>query len=207
MQISLRSHLAAGSAALIGASAIALTPVIAQPVALPALPATTAADVALAALDFSTIIGGVGQALGGTVDLATADVGAIVQTVLGYQDDIALFASTVVSGLTQAATSAIGGETSPIPAIVQAVVGLIPDLIANGPAAAFANLQTGITAAFGPAVAVLTGAVNGVVGAVMAAADAQDGFVGACVKFAGHFGIGQLGLQGGGAGLGIGHGV
>jgi hypothetical protein len=163
MQISLRSHLAAGSAALIGASAIALTPVIAQPVALPALPATMAADVSLAALDFSLVLAGAGQALGATVADATDDIGAIVAQVLSYQDDIATFASTVIGGLTQAATGAFSGDASPIPAIINSVVGLVPDLIANGPAVAFANLQAGITAAINAPIAVITGAVNAVI--------------------------------------------
>jgi len=52
MQISLRSHLIAGTAAVVGASAIALTPVVAQHQALPALqvPATSA-EVSLAGFD------------------------------------------------------------------------------------------------------------------------------------------------------------
>ena len=43
--------------------------------------------------------------------------------------------------------------------------------------------------------------------AVQAAADAQNRFVGARIKFACHFGIGQEGLQRGGRGFGVRHGV
>ena len=64
MQISLRSHLIAGTAAVVGASAIALTPVIAQHEALPNIqvPSASSAEVALAGFDspITELLGSIG---------------------------------------------------------------------------------------------------------------------------------------------------
>ena len=51
MQISLRSHLIAGTAAVVGASAIAMTPVMGAQLSLPAINVPTVAKVTLAGLD------------------------------------------------------------------------------------------------------------------------------------------------------------
>ena len=48
MQISLRSHLIAGTAAVVGASAIAMTPVMGAQLSLPAINVPTVAKVTLA---------------------------------------------------------------------------------------------------------------------------------------------------------------
>ncbi|MGY4711383.1 hypothetical protein ACXDF8_17770 [Mycolicibacterium sp. CBM1] len=78
MQISVRSHLIAGTAAVVGASAIAMTPVLQHDLQLPALhmPSTSTIDVALAGFDspvseifrtlgqVNTLIFGSGDALG-----------------------------------------------------------------------------------------------------------------------------------------------
>lgn len=61
MQISLRSHLIAGTAAVVGASAIAMTPVMGAQLSLPSISTPTMAKVALAGLDspISELLGSV----------------------------------------------------------------------------------------------------------------------------------------------------
>ena len=61
MQISLRSHLIAGTAAVVGASAIAMTPVMGAQLSLPSINVPTAANVTLAGLDspISELLGSV----------------------------------------------------------------------------------------------------------------------------------------------------
>ena len=61
MQISLRSHLIAGTAAVVGASAIAMTPVMGAQLSLPAINVPTVAKVTLAGLDspISELLGSV----------------------------------------------------------------------------------------------------------------------------------------------------
>ncbi|CAN1513071.1 hypothetical protein MCEMAEM6B_00858 [Mycobacteriaceae bacterium] len=71
MQISLRSHLIAGTAAVVGASAIAMTPVMGAQLSLPAINVPTVAKVTLAGLDspLSELLGSV--ILGGQLLLNT----------------------------------------------------------------------------------------------------------------------------------------
>ena len=64
MQISLRSHLIAGTAAVVGASAIAMTPVMGAQLSVPSINVPAAAQVALAAFDSPL------AALFGTLDVA-----------------------------------------------------------------------------------------------------------------------------------------
>jgi branched-subunit amino acid ABC-type transport system permease component len=61
VQISLRSHLIAGTAAVVGASAIAMTPVMGAQLSLPAINVPTVAKVTLAGLDspISELLGSV----------------------------------------------------------------------------------------------------------------------------------------------------
>ncbi len=80
MQISLRSHLIAGTAAVVGASAIAMTPVMGAQLSLPAINVPTVAKVTLAGLDspISELLGSVilgGQLLFNTSqDVTNADL-------------------------------------------------------------------------------------------------------------------------------------
>lgn len=80
MQISLRSHLIAGTAAVVGASAIAMTPVMGAQLSLPAINVPTVAKVTLAGLDspISELLGSVilgGQLLFNTdQDVTDADL-------------------------------------------------------------------------------------------------------------------------------------
>ena len=80
MQISLRSHLIAGTAAVVGASAIAMTPVMGAQLSLPAINVPTVAKVTLAGLDspISELLGSVilgGQLLFNTSqDVSDADL-------------------------------------------------------------------------------------------------------------------------------------
>ncbi len=71
MQISLRSHLIAGTAAVVGASAIAMTPVMGAQLSLPAINVPTVAKVTLAGLDspISELLGSV--LLGGQLLFST----------------------------------------------------------------------------------------------------------------------------------------
>ncbi len=71
MQISLRSHLIAGTAAVVGASAIAMTPVMGAQLSLPAINVPTVAKVTLAGLDspISELLGSV--ILGGQLLFST----------------------------------------------------------------------------------------------------------------------------------------
>jgi len=80
VQISLRSHLIAGTAAVVGASAIAMTPVMGAQLSLPAINVPTVAKVTLAGLDspISELLGSVilgGQLLFNTSqDVSDADL-------------------------------------------------------------------------------------------------------------------------------------
>ena len=78
MQISLRSHLIAGTAAVVGASAIAMTPVMGAQLSLPAINVPTVAKVTLAGLDspISELLGSVilgGQLLFNTTPTLVVD--------------------------------------------------------------------------------------------------------------------------------------
>ncbi|MCX6489324.1 MAG: hypothetical protein NT156_15390, partial [Mycobacterium sp.] len=77
MQISLRSHLIAGTAAVVGASAIAMTPVMGAQLSLPAINVPTVAKVTLAGLDspISELLGSV--ILGGQLLLNAGPQNAI----------------------------------------------------------------------------------------------------------------------------------
>ena len=80
MQISLRSHLIAGTAAVVGASAIAMTPVVGAQLSLPAINVPTVAKVTLAGFDspISELLGSLilgGQLLFSTdTDVTDADL-------------------------------------------------------------------------------------------------------------------------------------
>jgi hypothetical protein len=161
MQISLRSYLTAGTAAVVGASAIALTPVISQPMSVPSLPAAASANVALAGI--SEVIS---AAVGGTLQSAQTAVGGIITEVAGFQDDIGLFVNTVLGGLGAVASTSIG---SVVPAIVQSVVQLLPNVISQGFGPALGTLQAGLAAAISGPVGALSAAVNIVVGIVSTA--------------------------------------
>jgi len=155
MQISLRSYLTAGTAAVVGASAIALTPVISQPMSVPALPAAVSANVSLAGI--SEVIS---AAVGGTLQSAQTAVGGIITEVAGFQDDIGLFVNTVLGGLGAVASTSIG---SVVPDIVQAVVELVPNVISQGFGPALGTLQAGLAAAISGPVGALSTAVGTVV--------------------------------------------
>jgi len=162
MQISLRSYLAAGSAAVVGAGAIALTPVISQPMTVPAIPAAATANIELAAgiADLMTVAQ---TALGGTSTAAQAAIGGIVAQVSGYQDDLLTFVTALAGGLGKVAKTSIG---TVVPTVINAIVGLIPDAATNGIGPALTHLQTSLAAAINGPVTALTGAVNVVVGIV-----------------------------------------
>ena len=162
MQISLRSYLAAGSAAVVGAGAIALTPVISQPMTVPAIPAAATANIELAA-GIADLLPAVQTALGGTSTAAQAAIGGIVAQVSGYQDDLLTFVSALAGGLGKVAKTSIG---TVVPTIVNAIVELIPDAAKNGIGPALTHLQTSLATAISGPVTALTGAVNVVVGIV-----------------------------------------
>ena len=116
MQISLRSHLIAGTAAVVGASAIAMTPVMGAQLSLPSINVPTAAKVTLAGLDspISELLGSVilgGQLLFNTdQDVANNDLwGPTAFQQIGVP---------VFPGLLQ--TDALGGYSS---------IGLLPQII------------------------------------------------------------------------------
>lgn len=117
MQISLRSHLIAGTAAVVGASAIAMTPVMGAQLSLPAINVPTVAKVTLAGLDspISELLGSVilgGQLLLNT-DQDVADPGLWGPIAFGIQD----FVGIPVPWLTNALN---GGFSS---------IGLLPQII------------------------------------------------------------------------------
>ena len=165
MQISLRSYLAAGSAAVVGASAIALTPVISQPMSVPTLPAAATANIALSA-GVSDLVAYAQTVLGGTVQAAQADIGSIIGQVASYQDDVVLFVNTVVGGLVSIGQQSIGAM---IPAIALAGVQLIPNVVTQGFKPALAAFQSSVMAAINIPVTAIGGAVQAIVGIVQAA--------------------------------------
>ncbi|MGB6887772.1 MAG: hypothetical protein WBD88_06245, partial [Mycobacterium sp.] len=88
MQISLRSHLIAGTAAVVGASAIAMTPVMGAQLSLPSISTPSVAKVALAGFDspISELLGSVilgGQLLLNTGPQNAADPAAWGPTAFG----------------------------------------------------------------------------------------------------------------------------
>ena len=94
MQISLRSHLIAGTAAVVGASAIAMTPVMGAQLSLPAINVPTVAKVTLAGLDSplsqileSVLVGG--QLLFNT-DQSVADPGLWGPIAFGIQEFVGI---------------------------------------------------------------------------------------------------------------------
>jgi len=167
MQISLRSYLAAGSAAVVGASAIALTPVISQPMSVPTLPAAATASIALSA-GVSDLLPAVQVVLGQTIGAAQQDIGSIIAQVAGYQDDVVLFVNTVVGGLVSIGQQSIGAA---IPAIALAGVQLIPNVVTQGFKGALSTFQSDVMAAINIPVAAIGGAVQAIVGIVKAAVD------------------------------------
>lgn len=165
MQISLRSYLAAGSAAVVGASAIALTPVLSQPMSVPTLPAAATANIALSA-GVSDLVTYAQSVLGGTIGAAQQDIGSIIGQVAGYQDDVVLFVNTVVGGLVSIGQQSIGAM---IPAIALAGVQLIPNVVTQGFRPALAAFQSSVMAAINIPVTAIGGAVQAIVGIVQAA--------------------------------------
>lgn len=165
MQISLRSYLAAGSAAVVGASAIALTPVLSQPMSVPTLPAAATANIALSA-GVSDLVAYAQFVLGGTIGAAQADIGFIIGQVASYQDDVVLFVNTVVGGLVSIGQQSIGAM---IPAIALAGVQLIPNVVTEGVGPALATFQESVMAAINGPVAAIGGAVQAVIGIVQGA--------------------------------------
>jgi len=94
VQISLRSHLIAGTAAVVGASAIAMTPVMGAQLSLPSINVPTVAKVTLAGLDspISELLGSVilgGQLLLNT-DQDVADPGLWGPIAFGIQDFVGI---------------------------------------------------------------------------------------------------------------------
>ena len=165
MQISLRSYLAAGSAAVVGASAIALTPVISQPMSVPTLPAAATANIALSA-GVSDLLPAVQAVLGQTIGAAQQDIGSIIAQVAGYQDDVVLFVNTVVGGLVSIGQQSIGAM---IPAIALAGVQLIPNVVTQGVGPALATFQASVMTAINGPVAAIGGAVQAVISIVQGA--------------------------------------
>ena len=116
MQISLRSHLIAGTAAVVGASAIAMTPVMGAQLSLPAINVPTVAKVTLAGLDspISELLGSVilgGQLLFNTSqDVSDADLWGPTAF---QQGGVPIFPAAL-------GTDALGGYSS---------IGLLPQII------------------------------------------------------------------------------
>ena len=116
MQISLRSHLIAGTAAVVGASAIAMTPVMGAQLSLPAINVPTVAKVTLAGLDspISELLGSVilgGQLLFNTSqDVTDADLWGPTAF---QQGGVPIFPAALE-------TDALGGYSS---------IGLLPQII------------------------------------------------------------------------------
>ena len=116
MQISLRSHLIAGTAAVVGASAIAMTPVMGAQLSLPAINVPTVAKVTLAGLDspISELLGSVilgGQLLFNTSqDVSDADLWGPTAF---QQGGVPIFPAALE-------TDALGGYSS---------IGLLPQII------------------------------------------------------------------------------
>lgn len=194
--ISVRSYLTAGTAAVVGASAIALTPVLSGPVLSPvAAPAPAVAEIALTGvtLPFPDIIG-VLQTLGGLGGSLTGVLGAflpqdlineVIAEVLSQTTPlITTAAGEVVGYLGTALTGLLVGPDS-IPARVGAAVGNIPAVLSaavqalsNGDiASAVQAVTTGLAAplaAVGQTLAdasqafqdFLAGELTGVVGAL-----------------------------------------
>jgi len=116
VQISLRSHLIAGTAAVVGASAIAMTPVMGAQLSLPAINVPTVAKVTLAGLDspISELLGSVilgGQLLFNTSqDVSDADLWGPTAF---QQGGVPIFPAAL-------GTDALGGYSS---------IGLLPQII------------------------------------------------------------------------------
>jgi len=164
MQISLRSYLAAGSAAVVGASAIALTPVISQPMSVPTLPAAATVNIALSAGVSDLVTAALGQ----TIGAAQADIDGIIGQVAGYPAEIVSFVNEVVGGLVSIGQQSIGAA---IPAIALAGVELIPNVVTQGFKGALSTFQSDVMAAINIPVAAIGGAVQAIVGIVKAAVD------------------------------------
>ncbi len=94
MQISLRSHLIAGTAAVVGASAIAMTPVMGAQLSLPSINVPTVANVTLAGLDspLSQILetGLLGGQLLFNTDQSVADPGLWGPIAFGIQEFVGI---------------------------------------------------------------------------------------------------------------------
>ena len=139
MQISVRSHLTAGMVAVVGAGAIAMTPVVMPATtALSATPVTAVADVQLAAFSFSDVLG-ILQTLG--LGGALPDVTSLIPSNI-LTAAVTEFVSEVTPVLTGAATDTLAYVTS-------AVAGLIvgPDSVLARIVGAAGNIPTVLTTA------------------------------------------------------------
>jgi hypothetical protein len=104
VQISLRSHLIAGTAAVVGASAIAMTPVMGAQLSLPSINVPTVANVTLAGLDspISELLGSIilgGQLLLNAGPENAADAGAWGPTAFPFPGGSLITAGLVADGL------------------------------------------------------------------------------------------------------------
>ena len=129
MYASIRSTLTMGTAAVVGASALALNPITQAQVSLPALPAVSAANVELAALSLSDgLIGTLGSVFNllatNTYDISSNDSPAINWGPYALPFQGALTINDVLGiGGVYPGTAVLGGYSK---------VGLIPQIIADG---------------------------------------------------------------------------
>ena len=138
MQISVRSQLTAGMVAVVGAGAIAMTPVVMPTnAALSVAPTTVVADVQLAAFSFSDVLGilqtlGLGGALPDITSLLPANVlTAVVGEFINEAGPVVTGAAgEVLTYLTGAVTGLIVGGDSVLARIIGAV-GNIPGVLTS----------------------------------------------------------------------------
>ena len=161
MQISVRSHLTAGMVAVVGAGAIAMTPVVmsTNPV-LSATPVTAVADVQLAAFSFSDVLGilntfGLGGALPDITSLipsnlltaaVTEFVSELTPVLTGAATESLAYVTSAVAGLIVGPDSVLAriiGAAGNIPAVLTTAV---QSLSAGDVAAAIQTVVTGLIA-------------------------------------------------------------
>lgn len=161
MQISVRSHLTAGMVAVVGAGAIAMTPVVmsTNPV-LSATPVTAVADVQLAAFSFSDVLGilntfGLGGALPDITSLipsnlltaaVTEFVSELTPVLSGAATETLAYVTSAVAGLIigpESVLARIVGAAGDIPTVLTTAV---QSLSAGDVAAAIQTVVTGLIA-------------------------------------------------------------
>lgn len=163
MEISVRSHLTAGVAAVVGAGAIAMTPVVMPThTALSAAPVAVVADVQLAAFSFSDVLNilntfGLGSALPNISSLLpssvlTAAAGEFINEVTPVLTGAA---GDVLGYLTATVTGLIAGPDSVLARVIGAAVNIptvlgsaIQSLTGGNFAAAIQTVATGLIAPF-----------------------------------------------------------